>query len=603
MQQMRLPAIAVALASVVVGCQSYDFIFQPNSDRQAVHLRFDVQRPSKTDILFVVDNSVSMAEEQAALGDAFTALIDALAPQDTRYRIGITSTDAIGDTQDCAGTQLTGANSPGAKGNCSRLDVILRRPHDGALGRLIGAYDPNVFDVAGDPNGLYTNLTPEEHTLLAKLLPTSMSEHPPEYAALFAGFSGYTPPEGVRWVIDREVARLEACLACDCTTTHPVSGLPTCDETEDCYQLPDSCVHHLAPKVVEAYFRSNIAGLGTNGAGYEEGLKTGLLAVGVDATDLDDDTAVQPAGDLTLVGRPNSFVGLDDDGVPTAESWTREQALLAVMFVSDEQDCSMPPSLYFSIDRYEETPPPGERTFPHGAACYRQDVLGGQFLSTARMSRLLTDKKGGTQSRVATGFIGGVELTGVSGTAEQGTPIDCIQAGDGTTSRACECLNGTSDPRWCCMSIDDRTCSYPEYINGTATATPLGQCEALAGSRYVYFDSAFSRRVFDSICKADFSEVMQRFADITVVACFELAPEAAPQDGNADYIVVRRASREEAEAGNAPVLLPRRDSSSTEAGWYYELEQNRICLTGIDRAIGDVYDIFILKTDFIEFGN
>lgn len=596
----RTSMLGVVVASTALACQSYDFVFQPDSDRQALHLRFDVQRPSKADILFVVDNSISMGEEQQALADGFTALIAALAPKDTRYRVGVTSTDAIGDTQDCTGTPLTGPNSPGGKGNCARPEVILRRPHDGALGRLMAAYDPNVFDVVGDPNGLYGDLTAEEKTLLAKVLPTSFSTHPAEYADLFDGFPGETPIEGARWVIDRQMARLEACLVCDCTTTHPVSQLPTCDEEDSCFE---GCATRLAPKIVEAYFRSNLAGLGVNGAGYEEGLKTGLLAVGIDAADVDDATALQPAGDLTLLGRPNSFRGLDDDGAFEESSWSREEALLAVMFVSDEQDCSMPPSLYFSIDGYEETPPPGERTFPHGAGCYRQQEIGGQFLSTARMARLLTTKKGGSQSRIATGFIGGVRAQESTTGPMQGVPTDCIQDTGGASSAACECLTGISDPRWCCMSSDDRNCPYPEYINGSATTTPLGQCEALAGSRYVFFDSTFSRRVFDSICSDDFSDAMRRFADITVMACFDLDPTVAPARDTSDFIVVRRAARDEAELGTEPVLLPQREVASTEPGWYYEaVPQPRICLTGIDRSVGDVYDIFVLTTDSLQFG-
>ena len=68
----------------LLSCQQYDFVFQPDADRQGSHLRFVVERPSKADILFVIDNSVSMTEEQVALGDSIGVLLGALAPQDTR---------------------------------------------------------------------------------------------------------------------------------------------------------------------------------------------------------------------------------------------------------------------------------------------------------------------------------------------------------------------------------------------------------------------------------------------------------------------------------------------------------------------------------------
>ena len=106
------------------GCQVYEFVFMPESETQGSWLRFIVETPSRADLLFVVDNSESMADEQAALAASFSEMMDVLAPQDTSYRIGIVSTDAHGFQTDCCGDQNplvevgTDRSIDGARGNC-----------------------------------------------------------------------------------------------------------------------------------------------------------------------------------------------------------------------------------------------------------------------------------------------------------------------------------------------------------------------------------------------------------------------------------------------------------------------------------------------------
>ncbi|OGR08587.1 MAG: hypothetical protein A2341_14080 [Deltaproteobacteria bacterium RIFOXYB12_FULL_58_9] len=68
---------------------------------------------------------------------------------------------------------------------------------------------------------------------------------------------------------------------------------------------------------------------------------------------------------------------------------------------------------------------------------------------------------------------------------------------------------------------------------------------------------------------------------------------------------MKRSSKAEVEAGIRPSLLPRGDPNALEAGWYFDTDDNvpRICLTGIDRLIGDVYDIFVLSEDTLDYEN
>jgi hypothetical protein len=129
----------------------------------------------------------------------------------------------------------------------------------------------------------------------------------------------------------------------------------------------------------------------------------------------------------------------------------------------------------------------------------------------------------------------------------------------------------------------------------------------MAGGRYVRFANRFRRRTFESVCLAEggvgFGDAMADFARIATLACFDLEEGVRPSGDSPENIVVRRASKAEADAGIAPSLLPMTDASSLDAGWYYISSENKICLTGLDRLIGDVYDILVLHKDKLDYGN
>ena len=52
-----------------------------------------------------------------------------------------------------------------------------------------------------------------------------------------------------------------------------------------------------------------------------------------------------------------------------------------------------------------------------------------------------------------------------------------------------------------------------------------------------------------------------------------------------------------------PVVLATQPVGSSDPGWYYDWAENKVCLTGLDRLIGDFYDIFILHTDKLDFNH
>ncbi len=89
-------ALPLCAALVLGGCLDHPLkqvVYDKTSEDDLV---FDIAVNKDVDILFVIDNSGSMAEEQALLSANFKAFIDVLERDDVKanYRIGITTTDS-----------------------------------------------------------------------------------------------------------------------------------------------------------------------------------------------------------------------------------------------------------------------------------------------------------------------------------------------------------------------------------------------------------------------------------------------------------------------------------------------------------------------------
>ena len=96
MHHRRIPiALALLAAPTLVGCNAHPIepICYQHYAESTTEVSLESQR--KVDILFVIDNSGSMGEEQAALAANFQAFVGALEAEDVDadYRIGITTTD------------------------------------------------------------------------------------------------------------------------------------------------------------------------------------------------------------------------------------------------------------------------------------------------------------------------------------------------------------------------------------------------------------------------------------------------------------------------------------------------------------------------------
>jgi hypothetical protein len=89
----------LALPSLAVGAGCQDYLFErkcPEAVTQAEQ-SVEVGEPVPADILFVIDNSGSMADEQENLVRNFQTFIDVLANSDLDYRIAVVTTDLGND--------------------------------------------------------------------------------------------------------------------------------------------------------------------------------------------------------------------------------------------------------------------------------------------------------------------------------------------------------------------------------------------------------------------------------------------------------------------------------------------------------------------------
>lgn len=86
----RLGAAALVLAGLLLGaCQEY------NLEGRLVTDEFTQEPASLVDILFVVDNSVSMEEEQDEVADNFSKFIASIEETNAEWQIGVVTTDMV----------------------------------------------------------------------------------------------------------------------------------------------------------------------------------------------------------------------------------------------------------------------------------------------------------------------------------------------------------------------------------------------------------------------------------------------------------------------------------------------------------------------------
>ena len=120
---------------------------------QRISQRSQVRGPTKLDLLFVIDNSGSMCQEQRALSTAFAEIVEAFT--DIDYRIAVVSTDLQNAEQ--RGQFLAKPTLPVASLNCRDLDDEPIVPDTADCAAL--------YETLADPALIRSDLMPDDATL------------------------------------------------------------------------------------------------------------------------------------------------------------------------------------------------------------------------------------------------------------------------------------------------------------------------------------------------------------------------------------------------------------------------------------------------------
>ncbi|MFC1609953.1 vWA domain-containing protein, partial [Myxococcota bacterium] len=420
-----LAVVAIAAA----GCQDYSFMFRPNQRVVITTLREMVIIPTDTDVLFVIDNSGSMGEEQNNLIRNTALFIDILADSENSYRVGVITTNALDeDPTD---------KIPDALGT------------DGGRLRMQRAS-------SGQLNAAGCNIGPDTSGL-------NYLVRPP-----------LTAPD-----LDAQRCRL----------------------VED--------------------FRETVRSLGTGGSSRESGLLAAWRAL-----------------------NPNPAVETHNG------EFLREESALALIFVTDEDDCSFD---NYGIDDSWNNP-----------ACYQ--LLDQATSANDYVERFASLKSRGGVRKIRSALIAGGSYAGQD--AEDFEPSGCrISSGNLTVN--CGCWSSTDEDFFCeylhtnfnhvCPSVTG--CSIPggpigDSCDSVGSGTcDTRRCEALPGKRYHDFilklsgarvDVGFPRGTFeDSICQPEYDKTLEKIAlSVVLDDCFAL------EDAIADPEQVRMILRATDDDGN-----------------------------------------------------
>ena len=93
------PMALASLLAVTLACVDYGVSDDDDKARDslAIEEQFTQAAAPMVDVLWVVDNTASMAREQSTLADAFAGFVSALEAEDVAYQLGVVTTDVSGD--------------------------------------------------------------------------------------------------------------------------------------------------------------------------------------------------------------------------------------------------------------------------------------------------------------------------------------------------------------------------------------------------------------------------------------------------------------------------------------------------------------------------
>ncbi len=308
-------------------------------------------------------------------------------------------------------------------------------------------------------------------------------------------------------------------------------------------------------------FRQIVAAVGTNGSGYEQGMKAAARAVD---------------SELTAAGKPNS-------------GFLRPGALLMVIVLSDESDCS------YSFNQQTGYSQFIGLNLEGGESCYK-------FHDKLEPVSDWVDRIVLAKGRRSLGAVCAITAGQYDSSTRTFTPGNCVIDGAGEPSPACTCFYNEA------LAF----CQYPYPDSGldSQRQPPPGQttvggkclgdgcCIAMADERYATFADSFKLRFKDSICRKEYKETLKTCAEITKRDCFAL--EQGPANDDDNNVFVKRKLIGETDFVDVPKVP--KDVGFDGDGWFLFTDDqtvggetvSEICLAGsYKRVIGDTYQIGI----------
>jgi len=353
-----------------------------------------------------------------------------------------------------------------------------------------------------------------------------------------------------------------------------------------------------------AEFKETIASLGTNGSSYEGGLEAMRRAVSCSAG-VGCDAFDQAVADVN-------------------QGLIRAGANLVVIFVTDEDDCSMA-----DRDAYAQPRPASDTAEQAAHLCWPNECYAYYGAANDLDQDGLMDWADPDQMTPAQGLLQcGPAGAKVARTVNPPSPraveeyLDALVAakgGDITKVRAAgivsaiaasdavlgsepaACVGTASGPSIDCGCLatgagDQFMCAFTALIGQRGTPfpdPPSGGCSGLPGSRYVEFLQKLAARrqaalvnsntLVDSICKSDYSQTMYQIVnDVILDPCVTLSSVPAV---DTDLQVMLNGQ-----------LLAKVDVGAGTPGYSWVAGSAIVCLEGgLSKKIGDSFEIVILE--------
>ncbi len=527
----------IAICLLAFGCQSYYFDFTEGLTVEATKVTTAVYNTTPTDILFVIDNSGTMAEEQAELIKNAEKFITAMVESPNNFRIGVITTDTVhyhgGFAHDrdqcCMHIPCTQSS------DCNNKTNIL---------------EPRETDVCDKSTGTCrSKCTSDYDCLPGEECPAATGDEA-RYCTIKEGFICNDTEKRPNF--------------CDHGQLRSPTGQPFMvnDGVEEWFMRRPADNSALEKKKLIDNFQKTIKSLGVRGTTFEAGLEAMILALS----------------------------GHNDD-------FPRPEADLAVIFLSDENDCSIT-----NDTNYKTMAAKGQNN------CYDENSANILEPAASYVQKLVAIK--GDISKVRAAAIIGVMPWSISDVDRPEPPLGyyaagCFQQGPNGASNACCCLSGVAtdsfnpaDDLYCKMLNEEPykqiTCGQSNPRQPTQPGQEFGGCTTMPGSRYLEFLEKLAAdreaagltadTLVDSICSAGYEATLINIVNSVILNdCFTL--EKKPTDGANSLQVILNGAE-----------LPHVADGSSK-GWRYMEKGNKVCLTGgLHKNLNDEFSITIVTS-------